>query len=110
MREDIINNLNKLFSGSIDTVKVTYHATKSHDVIRFTMLGHGIKEDDGLITVFDDKDNDHITSKEVNIDPLAVDSVTYEDDTSDGMGISGRDVAIRMADGSMIEFRTVGMG
>lgn len=110
MRQNIISNLNKLFSSPIDTIKVTYHTPKSHDVIRFTMLGHGIKEDDGIITVYDDKDNGHITSKEVNIDSLAVDSVTYEDGMSDGMGISGRDVAIRMADGSRIEFKTVGMG
>ncbi len=109
MRQNIIDSLNKLFSGIIDTIKVTYYTPKSHDVIKFTMLGHEIQEEDGLITVFDDKDN-HTIPKMVNIDPSAVDSVTYKDDRADELGIYSRNVVIRMEDMSKIELCTVGMG
>lgn len=110
MRQNIIDSLDKLFSGSIDLIKITYYTPKSHDVIRFTMLGHEIKEDEGLITVFDDRDNGYITSKEVNIDPLAVDFVTYEDEQDGSLGIYGRSMVIKMTDGSRIEMATMGMG
>jgi len=46
MRQNIIDSLNKLFSGTIDTVKVTCSTPKSHDVIKFIMLGHEIQEED----------------------------------------------------------------
>ncbi len=110
MRQNIIDSLDKLFSGSIDLIKITYYTPKSHDVIKFTMLGHEIKEDEGLITVFDDRDNGYITSKEVNIDPLAVDFVTYEDEQDGSLGIYGRSMVIKMTDGSRIEMATMGMG
>ena len=110
MRQNIIDSLDKLFSGSIDLIKITYYTPKSHDVIKFTMLGHEIKEDEGLITVFDDRDNGYITSKEVNIDPLAVDFVTYEDEQDGSFGIYGRSMVIKMTDGSRIEMATMGMG
>lgn len=111
MREDIINSLDKLFSGTIDTIKVTYYTPKSHDVIKFTMFGHEIREENELITVYDNRENNNqMIPKTVNIDPLAVDDVTYDDDQDNEMGIYGRSMVIRMTDGSMIEFRTVGMG
>lgn len=111
MRQNIIDSLNKLFSGTIDVIRVTYYTPKSHDVIKFTMLGHEIQEENGLITVCDDRDNNsQIIPKTVNIDPLAVDSVIYEDDQDDELGIYGRSAVIRMNDGSRIELATMGMG
>lgn len=56
MKKVITKNLNQLFSGTNDTLKITYHAPKSKDAIKFTMLGHRMMEEDGLITVYDDKD------------------------------------------------------
>jgi len=109
MRQNIIDSLNKLFSGIIDVIKVTCSTPKSHDVIKFTMLGHEIQEEDGLITVYDDKDNQTIP-KMVNIDPLVVNSVTYEDNKADELEIHSRHVIIRMEDMSKIELYTVGMG
>lgn len=111
MRQNIINCLEKLFSGSIDLIKITYYTPKSHDVIKFTMFGHGIREENGLITVYDNSENNNqIIPKTVNIDPLAVDDVTYRDDQDDSLGIYGRSVVIYMIDGSRIEMATMGMG
>lgn len=111
MRQNIIDSLDKLFSGSIDSIKITYYTPKSHDVIKFTMLGHGIKEENRLITVYDDKENSNqMIPKTVNIDPLAVDDVTYDDDQDNEMGIYGRSMVIKMTDGSRIEMATMGMG
>lgn len=111
MRQNIINNLNKLFSGTIDTIKITYYTPKFHDVIKFTMFGHGIREENGLITVYDDREhNDQIIPKTVNIDPLAVDDVTYDDNQNGSLGIFERNVVVKMTDGSRIEMATMGMG
>jgi len=109
MRQNIIDSLRKLFSGTIDVIRVTYHAPKSHGVIKFIMLGHEIQEADGLITVYDDRDNQTMP-KMVNIDPSVVDSVTYQDDKADELGIYSRHVIIRMEDKGWIELYTVGMG
>jgi len=109
MRQNIIDSLKKLFSGTVDIIKIVYHTPKSHDVIKFTMLGHEIQEEDGLITVYDDRDNQTMP-KMVNIDPLAVDSVTYEDNKADELGIHSRNVIIRMTDKGWIELGTMGMG
>lgn len=108
MRQNIINNLNKLFSGTIDTLRITYHTPKSKDVIKFTMLGHRIMEEDGVITVQDDKDGQTIP-KTVNIDSSEVEDITYEDDRADGVGIFRKKVVISMRDGGEIEMATVGM-
>lgn len=111
MRQNIISSLGKLFSGTIDTVQVTYSTPKSHDVIKFSMLGHEIQEENGLITIYDNRENDNqMVPKTVNIDPLAVDDVTYEDDMTDEMGIYERSIVVKMNDGSQIKFGTVGMG
>ena len=108
VRQNIINNLNKLFSGTIDTLRITYHTPKSKDVIKFTMLGHRIMEEDGVITVQDDKDGQTIP-KTVNIDSSEVEDITYEDDRADGVGIFRKKVVISMRDGGEIEMATVGM-
>lgn len=111
MRQDIMNNLGKLFSGIIDVIKITYYTPKSHDVIKFTMLGHEIQEENGLITVYDNRENNNqMIPKTVNIDPLAVDFVTYEDEQDGSLGIYGRSMVIKMTDGSRIEMATMGMG
>ena len=111
MRQNIINSLNKLFSGSIDSIKITYYTPKSHDVVKFTMLGHEIREENELITVYDNRENNNqMIPKTVNIDPLAVDDVTYDDDQDGSLGIYGRSMVIRMTDGSRIEMATMGMG
>ena len=111
MRQNIINSLDKVFSGSIDSIKITYYTPKSHDVIKFTMLGHEIREENGLITVYDNRENSNqMIPKTGNIDPLAVDYGTYDDDQDNEMGIYGRSMVIRMNDGSRIEMVTVGMG
>ncbi len=86
MRQNIMKNLNKLFSGTIDTLRITYHTPKSKDVIKFTMLGHRIMEEDGVIILQDDKDG-HSMPKAVNIDSSMVEDITYEDDRVHGMGI-----------------------
>lgn len=109
MRQNIIDSLEKLFSGTIDTIKVTCHTPKSHNVIQFEMLGHVIQEGDGLITVYDDKDN-HSMPKTVNIDPSVVDSVMYTDDKADSLVIYQRNMVISMKDESRIEMCTMGMG
>ena len=111
MRQNIINSLNKLFSGTIDTIKVTYYTPKSHDVIKFTMFGHEIQEENGLITVYDDREHtNQIIPKTVNIDPLAVDDITYDDNQNRSLGIYERNVVVKMIDGSRIEMATMGMG
>lgn len=103
-----MDNLNKLFSGTIDTLKITYHTPKSKDVIKFTMLGHRIMEEDGVITVQDDKDSQPMP-KTVNIDSSLVEDIAYEDDRVDGVGIFRKKVVISMRDGGEIEMDTVGM-
>ena len=108
MRQTIIDNLNQMFSGPNDTLKIAYHAPKSKDVIKFTMLGHRMMEEDGLITVYDDKDGQSIP-KTVNIASSMVEDVTYEDDKADGMGIFGKKVVISMKDGGELELSTVGI-
>ena len=105
----IMKNLNRLFSGNISMVKVTYHTPKIKDAIKFTMLGHKIVEEDDMITVYDDKDGQSIP-KTVNIDSSIVEDITYEDGNSDGLGIYGKKVVICMSDGSRILMETVAMG
>lgn len=108
MKQTIINNLDKLFSGPNDTLKIAYHTPKSKDAIKFTMLGHKMMEEDGLITVYDDKDGQSMP-KTVSIDSSTVENVVYEDDKGDGMGIFGKKVVISMKDGGEIELSTVGI-
>lgn len=108
MRQTIINNLDKLFSGPNDTLKIAYHTPKSKDVIKFTMLRHRMTEEDGMIIIQDDKDSGFVP-KTVNINPSIVEDVTYEDSKTDGIGIFGKKVVISMKDGGEIELSTVGM-
>lgn len=108
MRQTIINNLNKLFSGPNDTLKIAYHTPKSKDVIKFTMLRNRMTEEDGMITVQDDKDSGFMP-KTVSIDTSTVESVTYEDGKADGIGIFGKKVVISLKGGGEIELSTVGM-
>lgn len=109
MRQDIIDSLNKLFSGNISMVKVTYNTPKIKDAIKFTMLGHKIMEEDDMITVYDDKDGQSMP-KTVNIDSAMVEDVAYEDGKADGMGIYGKKVVISMKGGGEILMETVAMG
>lgn len=110
MKENIINSLNKLFSGATGAIKVTYHTSRSHDIIKFDMLGHQITEDNGVIIVCDDKDSQTCVPKTITIDPLTVDSVVYKDDKSDSQRISSRNVVICLADKSRIELGTMAIG
>ena len=109
MRQNIMDNLNKLFSGTNDTLRITYHTPKSKDAIKFTMLGHKIMEEDDMITVYDDKDGQSMP-KTVNIDSSMVEDVAYEDGKADGMGIYGKKVVISMKGGGEILMETVAMG
>ena len=109
MVQVIMKNLNRLFSGNISMVKVTYHTPKIKDAIKFTMLGHKIVEEDDMITVYDDKDGQSMP-KTVNIDSSIVEDITYEDGNSDGLGIYGKKVIICMKGGGEIEMETMGMG
>ena len=108
MRQNIMKNLNKLFSGPNDTLRITYHTPKSKDVIKFTMLRHRITEEDGMIIIQDDKDSGFMP-KTMNIDSSMVEDITYEDDRVDGVGIFRKKVIISMRDGGEIELSTVGM-
>ena len=108
MRQNILNSLNQLFSGSNSIIKVTYYTPDSHNVMKFAMLGHEIREEDDLITIYDDKDSQSI-HKTVNIDPSMVGTVIYSDDSMDGLDIYEKNVVIDMKDESRIEMRTMGM-
>lgn len=108
MRQNIMDNLNKLFSGTIGTLKIAYHTPKSKDAIKFTMLGHRIMEEDGVITVQDDSDGQPMP-KTVNIDSSIVEDIKYEDNRIDGIGIYRKKLVISMRDGGEIEMATVGM-
>lgn len=103
-----MDNLNKLFSGTNDTLRITYHTPKSKDAIKFTMLGHRIMEEGGVITVQDDKDSQPMP-KTVNIDSSIVEDIKYEDNRIDGIGIYRKKLVISMRDGGEIEMATVGM-
>lgn len=46
----------------------------------------------------------------VNIDPVMVKDVTYEDGKTDGMGIYGKKVDISMKDGGEIMMKTMEIG
>lgn len=109
MNQNIMDNLNKLFSGTIDTLRITYHTPKSKDVIKFTMLRHRMTEEDGMIIIQDDKDSGSVP-KTVNIDSSIVEDITYEDGKGDGLGIYGKKVVISMKNGGDIELSTVGIG
>jgi hypothetical protein len=110
MKENIINSLKKLFSGATGAIKVTYHTSRSYDIIKFDMLGYQITEENGIITVYDDKDSQVYAPKTITIDPLTVDSVVYKDDKSDSQRISSRNVVIHMTDKSRIELGTMAIG
>ena len=109
MRQNIIDSLIRLFSDNIDVLKVTFHTAGSHNAVKFAMHGHGIQEEDGLVTVYDDKDSQPMP-KTVSIDPSMAEDVTYTDGRTDGMGIYEKSVVIGMKDGSWSEMATVGIG
>lgn len=106
MRQDILSKLNKLFSGTIDTIKVTCRSSKLQEIMKFEMLGHEIEEDGNAIKVSDDTGNGFFSPKTVTIDPTEVKTVTYED----GSGIHCRNMVIMMKDGNRIELETVAFG
>lgn len=110
MRQDILDKLHRLFSGTIHTVKITYYTSKSHEIMKFEMLGHNITEENGVIRIIDDSDIRFFTPKTVIIDLSNVDSVTYESDKTNDTGIHCRNVAVMMKDGNMIEMETVAFG
>ena len=107
MKENIITKLEKLFSGATGAIKVTYRTSRLQDIIKFDMLGHQITEENGIITVCDDKDSQAYAPKTITIDPMAVDSVVYEDDRSNSQKICSRNVIIHMADKSQIQLCTM---
>lgn len=110
MRQDILSKLNRLFSGTIDTIKVTCRTSKLQETMKFEMLGHEITEDGNAIKVSDGTGNGFFSPKTVAIDPTEVKNVTYEDDKGDGSGIHCRKVVIMMKDGNRIELETVAFG
>lgn len=59
-----------------------------------------------MIKIVDDTDNGAFTSKTVIINPLLVDSVTYENDKSNDAIVYRRKVIVRMEDQSWIELST----
>lgn len=110
MRQDIIDKLNELFSGTTDTIKVTYYTSESQENIKFEMLGHNITEENGVIRIIDDSDIRFFTPKTVIIDLSNVKSVTYESDKTTDTGIHCRNVTVMMKDKSRIELETVAFG
>lgn len=110
MGQDILGKLHRLFSGTIDTVKVTYRSSKSKETMKFEMLGHKIEEEKGIIRIIDETDAKFFTPKTVIIDLSNVDSVTYEDDKADDSGIHCRNVGVMMKDKTRIEMETVAFG
>lgn len=110
MKQNILDKLHRLFSGTTDTVKITYYTSKSQETMKFEMLGHNITEENGVIRIIDDSDIRFFTPKTVIIDLSNVDSVTYEDDKTDDSGIHYRNVTVMMKDGNRIELETVAFG
>lgn len=110
MRQNIINKLQRLFCGTIDTIKITYYTSKSQEIMKFEMSGHNITEENGVIGIIDDSDTRFFTLKTVTIDPSEVGNVTYENDKTEGSGIHCRNVTVMMKDGNRIELETVAFG
>lgn len=110
MRQNVLDKLNELFSGITDSIKVTYYTSESQEVIKFEMLEHKIAEENGTIRIIDVSDNRFFTPKTVIIDLANVDSVTYEDDKTDGSGIHCRSLIINLKDQGRIELETVAFG
>lgn len=106
INKNVINNLHKLFSGTTDTIKVTYYTSKSKETMKFEMLGHNITEENGVIRIIDDTDTRFFTPKTVIIDLANVDYVTYESDKTNDTGIHYRSLVINLKDKSRIELET----
>lgn len=107
MKQNIMDKLNRLFSGIIDTIKITYYTSKSKEIIKFEMLEHKIAEENGTIRIVDGSDNRFFTPKTVIIDLADVDYVTYESDKTNDTGIHYRSLVINLKDKSRIELETV---
>lgn len=105
-----MDKLNRLFSGITDSIKVTYYTSKSKEIMKFEMLEHEIAEENGTIRIVDVSDNRCFTPKTVVIDLANVDSVTYENDKTNGTGIHCRSLVINLKDKSRIEMETVAFG
>lgn len=110
MKQNIMDKLNRLFSGITDSIKVTYYTSKSKEIMKFEMLEHEIAEENGTIRIVDVSDNRCFTPKTVVIDLANVDSVTYENDKTNGTGIHCRSLVINLKDKSRIEMETVAFG
>lgn len=110
MGQDILSKLHRLFSGTIDTVKVTYRSSKSKETMKFEMLGHKIEKENGTIRIIDDTETRFFTPKTVIIEKSMVSSVTYGRDKSDDSGIHCRKLAVNQKDKSRIEMETVAFG
>lgn len=110
MGQDILGKLHRLFSGTIDTVKVTYRSRKSKETMKFEMLGHKIEEENGTIRIIDDTETRYFTPKTVIIDLSNVENVAYESDKTNDSGIHCRNVDVMMKDGNRIEMETVAFG
>lgn len=110
MKQNIMDKLNRLFSGITDSIKVTYYTSKSKEIMKFEMLEHEIAEENGTIRIVDVSDNRFFTPKTVIIDLANVDSVTYENDKTNNTGIHWRSLIINLKDQGMIELETVAFG
>lgn len=110
LKQKIIDKLHRLFSGTTDTIKVTYYTSKSKKIMKFEMLGHKIAEEKGTIRIIDDTDTRFFTPKTVIIEKSMVSSVTYESDKTDDSGIHYRNLVINLKDKSRIEMETVAFG
>ncbi len=110
MRQDIIDKLNELFSGTTDTIKVTYYTSESQEIIKFEMLEHEIEDENSTIRIIDGSDNKFFTPKTVIINPSVVDSVTYRADKENDSRIYSRNLAVMLKNKTRLELETVAFG
>ena len=64
MKQNILDKLHRLFSGTTDTVKITYYTSKSQETMKFEMLEHKISEEKGIIRIIDDTDTRFLLQKQ----------------------------------------------
>ena len=110
MRQEIRNSLDKLFTGTVDTLKIIYFNSKSQEMMKFGMFGHEIVEEDDVIRIIDNTEKQNLTPKTVTFHLSTVAFVTYEDDKTAESVLHTRKVIVRMDDQSRIELSIAAIG